>query len=122
MPDPYFYKTGDFITFSNGAEVGDSESLITNDNYLTTIGGVSVVESFGEVRRRFQFTTGAMTKAQRDLFMEFIRITITGRKEIFEFVDRYSASRQVRLVDSNIEFTTNGPLYWIAKVNLEEMI
>jgi hypothetical protein len=122
MPDPYFYKSGIFTIFANGAEVGDSESLITNDNYLTTIGGVSVVESFGEVRRRFQFSTGAMTKAQKDLFMEFIMTTITGRKEVFSFRDRYSIVRQVRLVDANIEFTTNGPLYWVAKVNLEEMI
>lgn len=122
MPDPYFYKSGVFVLFPNGAEVGDSDSLITNDNYLTTIGGVAVVESFGGIRRRFQFTTGAMTKAQKDLFIEFISTTITGRKEVFVFMDRYSVSRQVRLIDSSIEFTTSGPLYWTAKINLEEMI
>jgi hypothetical protein len=122
MPNPFFYKNGEFALFPNGEEVGDSVSLVTNDNYLSTIGGVAVVESFGVVKRRFQFSTGAMTVAERDLLIEFIMSYIVGRKESFYFTNRDGVQRNVRLLDSNIEFVTNGPLYFSTKLNLEEVI
>lgn len=122
MATPNFTKGGTSLDFEKGAQIGDALQKTFNDNVLYSIGGIAMVESFGDVKTIFEFTTGAMTLAERDAFISFIETDIVGRKETFTYTDRDSNTYTVRLVDDSVSFMVDGPLYWIAKVTMEKVI
>lgn len=121
MPAPTFEKTST-LTFTYGNDINDTESLNFNDTVYRTIGGVSVVESFGNPIKRKQFSTGAMTESERDDLINFITNEIFGRSEVFTYTDRDSNSFTVRLLDESVEFSHKGPLYFETSMLLEVIV
>ncbi len=122
MASPTFFKTPTTITFDEGLQVADGVEQVFNDTVFYSVGGVAMVESWGDIKNVFGFTTGKMSLAERDAFIAFVVDDVDGRVESFTYTDRDSVAHTVRFVDGNISYVVNGPTYWIAKVMLEELI
>ena len=100
----------------------DNQIRVFNDNVYKSLGGISLVESWGDVVKQWEFSTGGMDSDLRDDFMDFLDVTCVGRKESFTYSDRYENTSIVRIIEDSVTFVNNGPLYWIAKLTLEVQI
>lgn len=122
MSTPTFVKSPTTINFVEGQHSSDGLEQVLNDSTYYSIGGICMVEKWGALKTVFEFTTGKMSLAERDILIAFINDDIQGRKESFTFTDRDGNSHTVRLVDDKIHYSVDGPNYWITKLTLEKLI
>jgi len=122
MATPNFTKGITSLDFTEGQHASDGIEQVFNDNVYYSIGGVAMVEKWGDIKDIFEFTTGKMSLAERDALMSFVVTDIEGRKESFTFSDRDGNSHTVRLVEDKVHYVVDGPAYWIAKLTLEKLV
>jgi len=122
MASPTFYRSPTTLTFSEGLQTSDGVEQVFNDSTYYSIGGIAMVESWGDIKTVYEFTTGKMSLAERDALITFVDTVLNGRVESFTYTDRDSNAHTVRLVEDKIHYIVDGPNYWIAKLTLEELI